>query len=99
MKIEFLKNGTILTVKPEGRMDSTTSPEADTRIREEAEGVTELVLDLEHVDYISSGGLRVILAWYQEMERRGGSIKVLNANEYIKEVFDLTGFLEFLNIG
>ncbi len=98
MKIEFLKNGTILTVKPKGRMDSATSPEVDIRIKEEAEGITELVLDLECVDYISSGGLRVILLWYQEMEQRGGSMKVLNANVYIKEVFDMTGFLEFLDI-
>lgn len=98
MNIEFLKDGTTLTVKPEGRLDATTSPEADLRIQAETEGVTDMILDLERVDYISSGGLRVILSWYQEMEQRGGSLKVLNPNEYIKEVFDLTGFLGFLEI-
>ena len=98
MNINFQKDGTTLTVKPEGRMDTTTSPEVDSRIREEAEGITELILDLELVDYVSSGGLRVILSWYQEMESCGGSMKVRHVNEYIKEVFDLTGFLEFLTI-
>lgn len=98
MNIEFLKDGTTLTVKPEGRLDATTSPDADLRIQAEIEGITDIILDLERVDYISSRGLRVILSWYQEMEQRGGSLKVLNVNEYIKEVFDLTGFLGFLEI-
>ena len=98
MKIEILKDGTTLTVIPEGRMDTVTSPEVNIRIRAEADGVTDLILDLEHVEYVSSGGLRVILTWHQEMEDRGGSMKVLHVNEYIKEVFDLTGFIDILTI-
>lgn len=98
MDIEFEKNGTTLLVKPNGRLDSATSQNANAQIREKAEGVTEMILDLENVAYVSSGGLRVILEWHQEMEDRGGSMKVLHVNEYIKEVFDLTGFLEFLVI-
>ena len=98
MKITTERNGTTLTVIPEGRMDTVTSPEVNARIRAEADGVTALILDLEHVEYVSSGGLRVILMWQQEMEERGGSMKVLHVNEYIKEVFDLTGFLDILTI-
>ena len=98
MNITTEKNGTSLTVIPEGRMDTVTSPEVNARIRAEADGVTALILDLEHVEYVSSGGLRVILMWQQEMEERGGSMKVLHVNEYIKEVFDLTGFLDILTI-
>ena len=98
MKITTERNGTTLTVIPEGRMDTVTSPEVNARIRAEADGVLALILDLEHVEYVSSGGLRVILMWQQEMEERGGSMKVLHVNEYIKEVFDLTGFLDILTI-
>lgn len=98
MKIEILKNGTTMTVKPEGRMDSATSPEVDVRIKAESEGIMELILDLEKVEYISSGGLRVLLACEQEMENRGGSMKVLHVNEYIRDVFELTGFLDILTI-
>ncbi len=98
MNITTEKNGTSLTVIPEGRMDTVTSPEVNARIRDEADGVTALILDLEHVEYVSSGGLRVILMWQQEMEDRGGSMKVLHVNEYIKEIFDLTGFLDILTI-
>ncbi len=98
MATEFVKNGTALTVRPEGRMDTTTSPVLDERIREEAEGILELTIDLEKVDYLSSGGLRILLAWHQEMEDRGGKLKLLNVNEYIKEVFEMTGFLDILTI-
>ena len=98
MKIDVVKNGTTLTVRPDGRMDSASSPEVDSRIRAEADGVMALILDLEHVEYVSSGGLRVILSWQQEMENRGGSMKVLHVNEYIMEVFDLTGFINILTI-
>ena len=98
MNITTEKNGASLTVIPEGRMDTVTSPEVNSRIKAEADGVTALILDLEHVEYVSSGGLRVILMWQQEMEERGGSMKVLHVNEYIKEVFDLTGFLDILTI-
>ncbi len=98
MNITTERNGTTLTVIPDGRMDTVTSPEVNSRIRAEADGVTALILDLEHVEYVSSGGLRVILMWQQEMEERGGSMKVLHVNEYIKEVFDLTGFLDILTI-
>ena len=98
MATEFVKNETALTVRPEGRMDTATSPVLDERIREEAEGILELTIDLEKVDYLSSGGLRVLLAWHQEMEDRGGKLKQLNVNEYIKEVFEMTGFLDILTI-
>ena len=98
MQAEVLKNDTTLTVRPEGRVDTVTAPELDSRIRAEADGITALILDLEHVEYVSSSGLRVILTWNQEMEGRGGSMKLLHVNDYIKEVFELTGFLEILTI-
>ena len=98
MKTEFVKNGAALTVIPEGRMDTTTSPVLDERLREEAEGILDLTIDLEKVDYLSSGGLRVLLVWEQEIESRGGSMKLRNVNEYSREVFELTGFLEFITI-
>lgn len=98
MKAEFLREGTILTVKPEGRMDTMTAPELDEQIHEKMNNVTSLILDLENVEYVSSGGLRVILQLRQEMEDLGGNLKLRHVNEYIMEVFDLTGFLNILTI-
>ena len=98
MATEFVKNETALTVRPEGRMDTATSPVLDERIREEAEGILELTIDLEKVDYLSSGGLRVLLAWHQEMEDRGGSIKAVCVNDTLHRVFKMTDFPENLNV-
>ena len=98
MTIHYTKNGTTLTVKPEGRLDTMTSPEFERRTQPEVEGMKEIIVDFEQVEYISSGGLRVLLALEQQMENLGGSIKVIHVNSYIMEVFELTGFLDILTV-
>ena len=98
MNAEYFKNEKSLTVKPEGRMDTNTSPALNEQTKAKMEDITELILDLEKVPYVSSGGLRVILEWQQIMGERSGQFKILHVNEYIKEVFDLTGLLDDFTI-
>ena len=98
MDVSYLKNEKTLTVKPEGRMDTNTSPVLNEQTKEKMGDITELILDLEKVPYVSSGGLRVILEWLHIMEDRGGQFKLLHVNDYIKEVFNLTGMLNELTI-
>ncbi len=98
MDVEYLKNGRSLTVKPDGRMDMTGSPELNEKTRAKMEDITELILDMEKVPHVSSGGLRVILEWQQIMDERGGQMKLLHVNEYIMNVFDLTGLLNVFTI-
>ena len=98
MKVEYLKNEKSLTVKPDGRMDTNTSPELNELTKPKIEGAAELILDMENVPYVSSGGLRVILEWQQIMDDRDGQFKLLHVNDYIKEVLDLTGLLDDLTI-
>lgn len=98
MNIEFIKNGTTLTVKPEGRLDTATSPELEKRMAPKMEGMTEIIIDMERVEYISSGGLRVLLAAEQEMEERDGQMKVIHVNEHIMKIFDMTGFLDIITV-
>ena len=98
MNVEYLKNDKSMTVKPEGRMDTNTSPILINQTKAKMEDITELILDLEKVPYVSSGGLRVILEWMQIMEDRGGQFKMLHVNDNIKNVLDLTGLLNELTI-
>ena len=98
MNIDFLKDGTTLTVKPVGRLDTATSPELERRMQPEMQGMKDIIMDLEKVDYISSGGLRVLLAVEQEMEETDGSMKVIHVNPHIMEIFEITGFLDLLTI-
>lgn len=98
MNVEYLKNDKSMTVKPEGRMDTNTSPILNEQTKAKMEDIMELILDLEKVPYVSSSGLRVLLEWMQIMEDRGGQFKMLHVNEYIKNVLDLTGLLDELTI-
>jgi len=98
MTIAFEKNGTTLTVKPEGRMDTATSPELNQRMQPELQGMNAVIMDLEKVDYVSSGGLRLLLELEQRMEECGGSLKIIHVNSYIIEVLDMTGFIDILHI-
>ena len=86
-----------LTVALEGRLDTTTSPQLEGELRTSVNGVTELVIDLQNLDYISSAGLRVLLAAQKVMNRQGG-MKVTNVKPEIMEIFEVTGFVDILKI-
>ena len=62
MTIQKMKNGSALTIAPEGRLDTITAPELEAVLKEELNGVEDLTFDLEKLDYISSAGLRVLLS-------------------------------------
>ena len=97
MKITKNLNGTTLNVALEGRLDTTTAPELEQALKEGMDSATELTLDFSKLDYISSAGLRVLLSAHKTMMKKGG-MKVVNANEMVKEVFDVTGFADILDI-
>ena len=94
----FEKEGTLLTVRPDGRLDTATSPVLEKEMEQYLDGVQHIVMDFEKVDYISSGGLRVLLVAEQKMEARGGGVKLIHVNEYIIGVFDLVGFLDVIEV-
>jgi anti-anti-sigma factor len=83
----------------EGELDLDSSPEAEkqlTRMRED--GIKKMLLDLEKLEFISSAGLRVLLAAAQEMKVAGGDLRVCSLNETVKEVFDISGFSTLLMV-
>lgn len=97
MKINRDQNGTALTIALEGRLDTVTAPELEEELKNSLDAATELTLDFEKLDYISSAGLRVLLSAHKAMSKKGG-MKVRNANEMVREVFDVTGFADILDI-
>lgn len=80
-----------------GRLDTVTAPELEKEIRDSIDGLRELKLDLEKLDYISSAGLRVLLSTQKTMNNQD-KMKVTNVNEAIMEIFEVTGFVEILTI-
>ena len=86
-----------LTIKLEGRLDTTTAPDLQSEIDSSLEGVNELVLDLEKLEYISSAGLRVLLSAQKKMNAQG-SMTLINVGDAVKEIFEITGFIDILTI-
>ncbi|WP_291237166.1 STAS domain-containing protein [Frisingicoccus sp.] len=97
MTITKIKNDNFLTLKLEGRLDTTTAPQLESELSENLNGVTELTIDFAELSYISSAGLRVLLATQKRMNKQG-SMKLINVNEIVMEVFEITGFVDILTI-
>lgn len=98
LNIEKKQEGTALTVKMEGRLDTNTAPVFQSEVEPMLESVSSLMLDFEKVDYVSSAGLRVLLTFEQEMEEKNKTMELCHVNDIIHDVFDVTGFLDILKI-
>ena len=81
----------------EGRLDTVTAPELEKELKGSLEGVSELTLDFKQLEYISSAGLRVLLAAQKAMNKQG-EMRLVNVNETIMEIFEVTGFSDILTI-
>ena len=97
MIIEKNLNGAELTVTLTGRLDTTTAPQLEADLKQSFEGVEKLVLDFAALEYLSSAGLRVLLAAQKTMNKQGEMI-IKNVNETITEIFEVTGFIDILTI-
>ena len=98
MKTEITTNGSAMLVKLSGRMDSTTAPELERAVNPRLEGIDALTLDFAQLRYVSSAGLRVILALHKKMRAVEGSFTILHPNEMVMDVFEATGFADILDI-
>ena len=86
-----------LTMKIEGRLDTTTAPELEAELKKSLDDVKELVFDISELAYISSAGLRVLLTAQKVMNKQG-KMTVKGTNEAVMEIFEVTGFVDILNI-
>ncbi|MBQ4347543.1 MAG: STAS domain-containing protein [Firmicutes bacterium] len=97
MDINKTQEGTNLVLAVKGRLDTVTSPELEKEIKEGLGGITDLTLDFSELEYISSSGLRIVLLAQKTMNKQG-SMTIKNVNSVIMEVFEITGFVDILNI-
>ena len=89
MTIEKKQENGTLTLTLAGRLDTNTAPELEAELK--LDGVGEVVFDFVALDYISSAGLRVLLAAQKAMMSSGGKMSIANANEMVRGVFQITG--------
>ena len=97
MTIEKNLNGAELNVKVIGRLDTTTAPQLEAEFKQSIGGVEKLALDFAELEYLSSAGLRVLLAAQKAMNKQGEMV-IRNVNETINEIFEVTGFVDVLTI-
>lgn len=97
--MNIIKNAedNLLTLTLEGRLDTTTAPEFEKAANEISEEITELIIYAEKLEYVSSAGLRVFLMLQKKMNAQG-KMTVKGLTESVREVFDITGFSDILNI-
>lgn len=81
----------------EGRLDTTTAPQLEAEIKDSINGITDLDVDFSDLSYISSAGLRVLLS-AQKIMNKQGKMTIYNANADIMDVFEVTGFIDILNV-
>ena len=97
MTMEIKKNTAETMIRISGRLDTITAPTLDKTINEEIGDTKNLILDMKGLEYISSAGLRVLLGAQKKMQKIG-SMKVLNVCEELMEIFEITGFVDILDI-
>ena len=97
MELEFKKEDSKLIVSFKGRLDTTTSREAEEEINKNLDKINELLIDFTNLEYISSAGLRLLLKLQKEFVNKGG-MTIENPNDIVKEIFKVTGFSNILNI-
>jgi len=98
MKIDKNVNGETLTLTLDGRLDTTTAPQLEAEIKNSLNGAASLTLDFGALDYLSSAGLRVLLAAQKQINAQKGRMVIKNVNSTIMEVFEITGFTAILTI-
>lgn len=97
MTVSVEKDGGKLKLTVEGKLGTTTAPELEKALKENIDGVTDLVFDFDKLDYLASAGLRVLLSAAKTMKKQG-NIRIINVSPAVMEVFSFTGMADMLNI-
>ena len=90
------ENGAVV-MKIVGRMDTVTAPQVEAAFQKE-ENLKKIIFDLSELVYISSAGLRVLLAAQKKMNASGGEMLVRGSQEAVRDVFEVTGFSDILTL-
>ena len=97
MTITTSREGEKMQIVLEGRLDTTTAPQLEVEVKRSISGITALIFDFAGLEYISTAGVRVLLAAQKVMNKQG-SLTIRNVNSVVMEVFEIAGFVDILTI-
>ena len=99
MEIIQKEESGIVSITIKGRLDADSSPEAEKVVKDAIKDqTTRILFNLASLEYLSSAGLRVLLGAAKEMRRRDGKIVLCALNEFVKEIFEVSGFQSLIPI-
>ena len=98
MKITKKEEAELITVNFEGRLDKISSPAIEEELKPEAEKGKDMILDFKELLYISSAGLRILIALQKELKAKGKNMTIINPNEDVLDILKVTGFIYILNV-
>jgi len=98
MQISIYEENGASVIAPSGKIDHVTVGEFEEKMSKLGEQTDELVLDMNEVEYVSSAALRAILNANDQMSEKGGKLTLKNVNKKVMEIFNITGFADYLNI-
>jgi len=96
MEITKKTDGDAMTMHVVGRVDTTTAPELSAALK--LDGIKDFTLDISGVSYMSSAGLRCLLMAQKAMMASGGQMRIAGVQPVVKEVLDITGFSDILQL-
>jgi len=99
MEISVTESDDVRILSFQGNLDTNTSPQAESEINGLIDaGSQQLLINFEKLDYISSAGLRILLATAKKLKASQGDLKICCLNETVQEVFDISGFATILSV-
>lgn len=98
MTVKLVNKGDTGEYIIEGRLDTSTAPQIEKIFNETSEPFTNVTLNMQNLEYISSAGLRVIKIMHIAMKKKGGELVLINVNKLVAEVFEMTGFSQLIRI-
>ncbi len=99
MELVEKTNGDVVILVLNGRLDSNTSKILEDKVMDIlSQGRKKLLMDFQDVDYINSTGLRVLLLALQQLKKNQGKLVLCSIKDYMKEVFEISGYTEIFPI-
>ena len=99
MEIKIKEINEVMVVGIEGKLDTSTSPEAEAEIGKLLDdGQKKIIINLENLNYLSSSGLRVFLGTAKKLMATGGTVKLCCPNDVVKDILDISGFSTILDV-
>ena len=98
LKISCERLGKNLTIKLSGKLGTDAANTSKDKILSALDGAEKIIFDLNGLEYISSSGLRILVAAFKKVKAQGGSMTIKNISEQVREVLDMTGFAQIFNL-